>query len=159
MCYYTFIYVLSVSKPHHRHINGSEEHQSKRGEWNVGFSWTLPLWATREPSYSHRQVSINFQISLDGFQEISTTNWWILEPLEAVSSPSLHKVTEKLLWQPLLKWAPSIPGYSSRVCELLIAQKLAEIYSLVLRISVILTYWSAFFGLLLDSCLHEIREK
>lgn len=89
---------------------------------------------TPESSYSHQQVSVNFQIKPDGFQKVSTTNWWILELWDAVSTHSLKEVTGKLLWTPLLREDLHVPGYSFRVCELFIAQELAEIYFLVLRI-------------------------
>lgn len=101
MCHYTFIHTLRIVLSS---ILGTlmalKKARAKGVNEMWGFSWILQLWVTRESSYSHQQVSVNFQIRLAGFQNIFITYWWVWELLEAVVTNSPEEVAGKLLRTP-----------------------------------------------------------
>lgn len=79
------------------HIMALKKARAKGVNEMWGFTWILQLWVTRESSYSHQQVSVNFQIRSAGFQKIVITYWWVWEFLEAVATNSPREVTGKLV--------------------------------------------------------------
>lgn len=156
MCYYTFLHtpsvVLSPVMGTLRMLKKEPKETMRCGVW-VGSCNCEP----REGLHtSISRFHLTFKLSKMAFKKYSLPvgEFWRLYPCIL-----FRKWLESCYGHPLLRKSPPVPGCALRVCELFMAQEMAEIYFLVLRISVIITRWNTSFELLLDYYLHEIREK